>query len=388
MKNIASQEDILALRTTDIYFLKVKRVLEKIGLNPEVAVEITCSSRNLPWITLSGLDDLTELLKEKDVDVYSLPEGTVFPSHDLNGIPIPSIRIKGKYLEFGMLETPLLGSISQASGIATRASYFKKRIGDLTLMSFGVRRMHPTLAPLIDRNAYIGGCDKVSSIIGAERVGKKAEGTMPHSLLLLLGEEEGWKKYGELIVEDVAKTALVDTYSDEKEAALRAARTIKGLNAIRLDTPSSRRGNFPDIVREVRWELDRNGFKNVGIVVSGGIKEEDIDELKKAGVSGFGIGTAIASAPTIDFALDIVSIEGKSKTKKGKYSGEKNVLRCPQCHSFIVSVDSEVSCPRDNSKMKNIFEKVIEKGKVLYKENLDKTRDYVLDQLGWYQLSS
>jgi nicotinate phosphoribosyltransferase len=385
MKNIASSEEIANLKTTDVYFLRAREVLNKAGVNPRVVMEITCSSRDIPWITLSGLDDLTELLKGKKVDVYALPEGTVFPTRDMKGIPIPAVKIVGKYLDFGMLETPLLGSLSQASGIATKASYFKKRIGDLPLLSFGVRRMHPALAPLIDRNAYLGGCDRVSSIIGAERIGRKAEGTMPHSLLLLVGEEEGWKMYDEVIEKGANRIALVDTYGDEKESSLRAARAIEGLNAVRLDTPSSRRGNFADIIREVRWELDRNGKRKVGIIVSGGIKEEDIGPLKDAGATGFGIGTAISSAAAIDFAMDIVNIEGKDKTKKGKYSGDKNVFRCNMCHSFLVSVNTSEKCPNDGSSMENLYQKIIDNGNALYKENLEASRNYVLEQLRWFQ---
>jgi nicotinate phosphoribosyltransferase len=387
MKNIASVEEITSLKTTDIYFIRAREVLKKIGFNPRVVMEITCSSRELPWIALSGLDDLTSLLKGKKVDVYALPEGTVFPSRDVNGIPIPAVKIVGKYLDFGMLETPMLGALSQASGIATKASYFKKRIGNIPLLSFGVRRMHPALAPLIDRNSYLGGCDKVSSIIGAERIGLKAEGTMPHSLLLLVGEERGWKLYDEVIEIGAVRVALVDTYGDEKESSLRAAEAIKGLNAVRLDTPSSRRGNFADIIREVRWELDRHGKRNVGIIVSGGIKEDDIEELKKAGASGFGIGTAISSAAAIDFAMDIVKIERKDKTKKGKYSGSKNVFRCKKCHSFLVSVNAEEKCQKDGSNMESVFEKIVDKGKVVYKEKLRESREYVLKQLGWFELS-
>lgn len=385
MKNIASSEEILNLKTTDVYFLRAREVLNKAGINPRVVMEVTCSSRDLPWITLSGLDDLTDLMKGKSVDVHALPEGTVFPPRDIRGIPIPAVKVAGKYLEFGMLETPILGSISQASGIATKASYFKKRVGDLPLLSFGVRRMHPALAPLIDRNAFLGGCDNVSSIIGAERIGKKAEGTMPHSLLLLVGEEEGWRMYDEVIEKGATRIALVDTYGDEKESSLRAARTIKGLNGVRLDTPSSRRGNFADIIREVRWELDRNGKNNVGIIVSGGIKEEDIGPLKDAGASGFGVGTSISSAAAVDFAMDIVNIDGKDKTKKGKYSGEKNVFRCGRCHSFLVSVNQSEMCPKDGSPMVNIYQKIIDNGNSVYEENLEASRNYVLEQLRWFE---
>lgn len=385
MKNIASSEEISNLKTTDVYFLRAREVLKKAGVNPRVVMEVTCSSRDLPWITLAGLDDLTELLKGKKVDVYALPEGTVFPPRDIKGIPIPAVKVVGKYLDFGMLETPLLGSLSQASGIATKASHFKKKIGDLPLLSFGVRRMHPALAPLIDRNAYLGGCDRVSSIIGAERIGRKAEGTMPHSLLLLVGEERGWRLYDEVIEKDATRIALVDTYSDEKESSLRAARVIEGLNAVRLDTPSSRRGNFSDIIREVRWELDRNGKRKVGIIVSGGIKEDDIEPLKEAGASGFGVGTAISSAAAIDFAMDIVNIDGKDRTKKGKYSGDKNVFRCKKCHSFLVSVNSSEKCPNDGSSMENVYQKIVNEGRAVYRENIEASRNYVLEQLGWFQ---
>ena len=44
-----------------------------------------------------------------------------------------------------------------------------------------------------------------------------------------------------------------------------ACETIKDLFAVRLDTPGSRRGNFPDIIREVRWEMDSRGYQNVKI---------------------------------------------------------------------------------------------------------------------------
>jgi nicotinate phosphoribosyltransferase len=156
---------------------------------------------------------------------------------------------------------------------------------------------------------------------------------------------------------------------------------------VRLDTPSSRRGNFADIVREVRWELDRNGKKDVGIIVSGGIKEEDVEQLKQAGASGFGVGTAISSAAAIDFAMDIVNVEGKDKTKKGKYSGSKNVFRCRKCHSYLVSVNQKEKCPNDGTQMESMYQRIVDGGKVVYREKIDESRKYVLEQLRWFQLS-
>ncbi|MEO0273027.1 MAG: nicotinate phosphoribosyltransferase, partial [candidate division WOR-3 bacterium] len=130
--------------------------------------------------------------------------------------------------------------------------------------------------------------------------------------------------------------ALIDTFGDEKFESLKAAETIRDLIGVRLDTPSSRRGNFSKIVREVRWELDLRGFSHVKIFVSGGIDEDDIPALKEAGAYGFGVGTSISNAPTIDYAMDIVEIEGKAITKKGKFSGRKMVFRCPKCLNLRV----------------------------------------------------
>ena len=84
------------------------------------------------------------------------------------------------------------------------------------------------------------------------------------------------------------------------------------------------------ILDEVRWELDLRGFEDVKLIVSGGLDEGDIAELNPH-CDGYGVGTAISNAKTIDLALDIVEIEGKPFTKRGKKSGRKQVLRCETC---------------------------------------------------------
>jgi nicotinate phosphoribosyltransferase len=115
---------------------------------------------------------------------------------------------------------------------------------------------------------------------------------------------------------------LCDTWCDEKAESLRAAEC--GAAAVRLDTPRSRRGNMRAIVEEVRWELDTHGHKEVKIFLSGGVTREDVI-LYRDCVDAFGVGGAIANAPVIDFAMDIVEIEGKAKAKRGKRSGVKQV---------------------------------------------------------------
>jgi nicotinate phosphoribosyltransferase len=104
------------------------------------------------------------------------------------------------------------------------------------------------------------------------------------------------------------------------------------LYAVRFDTPGSRRGNFYGILEETRWELELRGLGHVRFYVSGGIREEDIPVLNPL-VHGYGIGTSISNAPVIDFAMDIVEIDGKPIAKRGKWSGSKQVLVCVKCGS-------------------------------------------------------
>ncbi|MEK6709600.1 MAG: nicotinate phosphoribosyltransferase, partial [Nitrospinota bacterium] len=80
-----------------------------------------------------------------------------------------------------------------------------------------------------------------------------------------------------------------------------------------------------------RWELDRAGHRHVKLFVSGGVDEEKILELNEAVDGGYGVGTAISSATTIDFSMDIVEIEGEAVAKRGKFSGAKHLLRCRDC---------------------------------------------------------
>ena len=382
--HIASEEDILEGKTTDVYFVRTKEILERNGVERRVYAEFTVMNPPYPWVVFAGLDEVLEILKGKNVNLYALPEGTIFPRRDSRGLPVPVMAIEGDYKEFAIYETPILGFICQASGIATKSARVKKAAGDLPVLSFGVRRMHPAIAPLIDRASYIGGCDGVSSILGAQHIGKRPSGTMPHALILTLGEEEAWRKFDEFVEEGVPRIALIDTFGDEKFEAIKAAEILKDLAAVRLDTPSSRRGNFEDIIREVRWELDRRGFKDVGIFVSGGLDEESVKRLKDAGATGFGVGTSLSNAKTIDYAMDIVEVEGKPMAKRGKFSGAKDVYRCKKCGEFHVVPRGEKleECPSCGGEVESMLKPVLINGEPVGEyPGVDEIREYVLSQL-------
>jgi nicotinate phosphoribosyltransferase len=337
------------------------------------------------WAVFCGSEELIRILEGKNIDLWGIPEGTVFKARTHDGIKTPLLRIEGPYGEYCAFESPALGFICYASGVATMSARSKVAAGFRTVMSFGVRRMHPSLAPVIDRSSYIGGCDSVSSIIGGETIHQEATGTMPHALVIMMGDQRAaFKAFDEVVEGGVKRVALVDTYYDEKAEAIMACESVKDLYAIRLDTPGSRRGSLPDIIREVRWEMDLRGYGHVKIFVSGGLNDKTLKELADAGADGFGVGTSISNAPTIDFAMDIVEKEGKPVAKRGKFSGRKHTFRCEGCFDYAVSLDIDdvPTCPGCGTEMKLIEVKLLDRGRRVSEEESPKAiRDRVISQI-------
>ena len=359
--HVASPEEIRAGEVTDVYFLRGREVLRAEGENPQVVAEVRAGS--LPaawgWGVFAGLEEALYLLEGHDVEVQALPEGSVFYAEE------PVLVISGPYLDFGVLETALLGVLCQASGVATAAARCRLAAGERAVYSFGARRMHPAIAPMIERSAYIGGCDGVAVVKSAEVIGLDPVGTMAHALALILGEERAWKAFDRVIDPRVPRVALVDTCQDEKFGAMAAALTLgRRLAAVRLDTPASRRGDFAAILREVRWELDARGFGGIKLFVSGGIDEGAILALNRY-ADAYGVGTAISNAPVLDFALDIVEVNGQARAKRGKLSGRKHLWGCPECgNRGIAPGRARVGhCPRCGHKVDLLLRTYIHRGR-------------------------
>lgn len=374
---IVPEDEILEGKTTDVYFLKTEEVLRRKGVNPNVVAEVITTSEG--WAVLAGLEEVAQLLEGKAVDVYAMPEGTIFFPFE------PVLRIEGRYLEFARYETALLGFLCHESGIATKAARIKKAAGDVPVISFGTRRQHPAIAAMIERCAYLGGMDGVSCVAGAERIGIEATGTMPHALMICFGEDrqkDAWKAFDEVIAKDVPRICLCDTYYDEKKESVMAAETLgDSLRAVRLDTPGSRKGNFRRIIEEVRWELDIRGYKHVGIFISGGIDEEEVIALKDI-VAGFGVGTSVANARCIDFALDIIEREGEPCAKRGKRGGKKQVYR----RKGVIEEDKDeirLATEAPPMDMEPLLKPMILKGKINdgFSFSLEEARKRVMEQL-------
>lgn len=380
MFHVAGEKEIKEGKVTDVYFQRTLEILKERGINPKVKAEFVAKSLpdQWPWAVLAGLDEVAHLLKDLPVKVRAMKEGTVFYPHQ------PVLEIEGYYQDFCVYETAILGLMCQATGIATKSARYKKMAGDRLVMSFGARRMHPAIAPLIERSAFVGGCDGVSVVKSGEVIGEDPLGTIPHALIICIGSTtESVQAFDEVIEPDVNRVALIDTFNDEKFECLRVAEALKDkLYAVRFDTPSSRRGDFNHILQETRWELDLRGFEHVKFFVSGGIKEEEISHLNPL-VDAYGIGTSISNAPVVDFSMDIVEVDGEPLAKRGKCSGQKNVLRCPDCHKdLIVPVQKAVENCSCGGKYENILIPLVENGNILYDlPEPGEIRGYVLEQV-------
>lgn len=381
---IASVDDILSGRATDVYFQRAREVLEREGYG-RVRVRAELHVYGLPpgydWAILAGVEEALSLFEGKPVSVYAMREGTLFRDR------YPLMLIEGPYTGFAVIETALLGLLRHYTSIATKAARVKKAAGNRQVLFFGLRSLHPALQPMADRAALVGGVDGVSGVLSGEYLGVQPRGTMPHSFIITVGrQEEAWILFDKHMPPEVPRIALVDTFYDEREEALMAARALgERLHGVRLDTPSSRRGNLRRIVEEVRWALDVNGYSHVRIYVSGGLDEETIRQLRDI-VDGFGVGTSIAFPPSIDISMDIVEVDRghgwRPLSKRGKLPGARQVYRCPGLRDTIVRWGQPPPDCGEGGEPQPLLEKAVEEGQVLWApESLDLIRRRVRKQL-------
>ena len=376
---IPKEEEVKEGLTTDAYFLYTKEILEKEGLNPRVIIEVFARKVDNNWGVVLGIYEVAKLLEGMNLDVYAMEEGEVFLTSDKTSIYEPVLSIEANYADISIFENPVLGFLCFASGVASKAARIRLAADDKLLLSFGTRRSHPFLAPVIERASYIAGFDSVSNILGAKMMNKEAVGTMPHALILSFNDQKkAWLAFDKYMSASVKRIALVDTLYDEKIEAIMAYDTLKDrLYGIRLDTPSSRRGNRRKIIEEVRWELAIRGAKNVKIFASGGLDEEEIDELKDI-VDGFGVGTSVSSAKSIDFSFKIVEVRDGTRifrAKRGDLAGRKYVYR--KNFDDIVSINDKVP-----EGYEPLLKPLIKDGKIVREfKDVDELRDRTINRL-------
>ena len=135
-----------------------------------------------------------------------------------------------------------------------------------------------------------------------------------------------------------------------------------------------------EIVEEIRWTLKALGYPDIKIVVSGGINEKAVVELRDI-VDIFGVGTSIANPPPVAISMDVVEVLRDGKwvpiAKRGKMPGAKRVYKCGTLDYEIVLWNEEPRRCREE-----LLVKWLDGGKLTrdYPEPTQ-VRDYVLAQL-------
>jgi len=312
-------EAVLSGETTDVYFARTIDILRREGIDPVATMEVFTSRAGILCGMEEGKALLAKALPAKSREVWALAEGDAMEKKEV------VLRITAPYQSYGLYETAICGILAHGSGWATAARECVDAAGGIPVISFGARHVHPSVAGVMDYAAMVGGCVGCSSVVGARLVGIEPAGTMPHALIIVLGDTvKATVAFDKYMPTGVPRISLVDTFKDETEESLRVAEALgEKLDSVRLDTPSERGGVTVDLVKEVRARLDQAGFKKVQIFVSGGLDPERINHFLESGapVNGFGVGSYISGARPIDFTADLHAVAGKPIAKRGRIPG-------------------------------------------------------------------
>mgnify|MGYP001773132290 CR=1 FL=1 len=274
-------------------------------------------------------DSFLDYLKEYQFrgSLYAVPEGRIVFQNE------PILQVEGPLPDVQILETLVINIIHFQTLSASKAvrSYLVSR--GKSLIDFGLRRAHmPEAGLYAARASYIAGFSGTSNLLAGMKFGVPVFGTMAHSFVMVFDEEiEAFRAFARSFPERTV--LLIDTY-DTIEGAKKAAELIKeGVKVVgvRLDS-----GNIEELSKAVREIFDREGFRDVKIVVSGGVDEYDIDRWLSAGcpIDAFGVGTKFITsedAPYLDIAYKLVEYEGKPKYKlspgKATFPYKRQIIR-------------------------------------------------------------
>lgn len=305
------------------------------GMDDAVArlLDWAVTAEDVTWLrsTLHWPAELAEPLRGLRFtgDVHAVREGTVLTAGE------PLLEVTAPLPEAQVVETLLLNAVTYRTALASKAARCVLAARGRPVVDFSLRRTHGVEAGLAAAHAgAVVGFAATSDVAAAERYGLPATGTMAHSFVQAFPDE---RAAFAAFAEDfpTAPTFLVDTYDTARgiEAAVDVirSRALAERAAVRLDS-----GDLVEESRLARRLLDEAGLPSVRIVVSGGLDEDGIDALVRAGapVDVFAVGTKVGTAsdaPVLDSAYKLVEYEGRPVTKlspgKGYPPGPKQVWR-------------------------------------------------------------
>jgi len=362
-----------------------------------MVVEMQLFTKRQPFSIAAGTDEAVAILKgccgyfdEKkgfvstynDFEVYAVQDGTKL-------LPwAPAMRIRGRYRDFAILETPLLGALSRRTRIATNVYKALAAARGKPILFFPARfdiyQTQPGdgYAYRIAIEAYnrdTGGAltPLISTHAQGEWWGLKGVGTVSHSYILcfLRDTAEAMVHFAQVLPPEVKRIALVDTNNDCVADSLRTAvrmfqkymdcveegREVEApkyiLFGVRPDTASDIAdvsvqrvgddsldcGVTPALIANLRTALDngykkmnlpekwreraREYFRNIKIVATGGFDPPRIRmfEALQAPVDMYGVGSFFLRGENNDFTADIIRVKLNGRWHEMAKVGRKPV---------------------------------------------------------------
>lgn len=336
----------------------------------EVAMQIF--ARRAPFTVVAGTELALAILKEctgywegerfintaHQLEVESVEEGACTPYGGDPENVVPAMRIRGRYRDFAILETVLLGALTRMSRIATNTYRMLQASGGKPILFFPARYDLPQ-TQMMDGYAYWIGVQRYNADTGKQvpalvstpaqtRLwGGQAVGTVAHAMIAcFLGDTvELMLQFARIIPPEVRRVALVDFDNDCVGTARAVARAFfdryreaveRGdtataqryiLHGVRPDTAGNLRdkslqhlpdlpelyGVNPSLIRALRHGLDtaweewnlptewheraQAWCRAVQIVATGGFSEAKIRqfEQEKVPVDIYGVGVSFFS---------------------------------------------------------------------------------------------
>ncbi len=351
----------------------------------DIVVEAQIFNRRAPIALIAGIDVALAMLRYatgyydgkqwvetwSSLEVDAVQDGamTYYDGDPENVLTV--LEIRGRYRDFALLETPILGVLSRASRIATNVYEVLQVSNGKSILFFPARFDLPE-AQAVDGYAYWLAIERynreynqhllplVSTDAQASWWGGRATGTVPHALIacFLADDVEAMVQFARHIPIETPRIVLADFNNDTigsaratltafweqyRQAFVNAHEEDRRrwtLYGVRLDTssklrdkslgPDDPRGVNPVLVRTVRAALDTawEGWdvphdlldvakaycRNTRIIVSGGFNRDKIEQFERARVpvDAYGVGSSFLnnSADTnTDFTMDVVRVK-------------------------------------------------------------------------------
>ena len=293
------------------------------------------SADELAWLAASGrfgpqlIDYLASL--RFTGDVHAMPEGTIFFPNE------PILRVTAPLPQGQLVESRVMNILHFQTLVAAKAARVVLAAGPRPVVDFGFRRAHGAEAGLMAaRASYIAGFAGTATVLADRLFGIPTFGTMAHSFIEAHDDEmAAFENFARSRPNNV--TLLIDTYDTEAAArkvvalAPRLKQAGISIRAVRLDS-----GDLVALAKSVRRILDAGGCSDITIFASGGLDEDEVDAMVRAGapIDGFGVGTSLTTSsdvPALDCAYKLQEYAGLPRRKRsfGKvtFPGRKQVWR-------------------------------------------------------------